>query len=338
MPCLLKRAYLFEILKGYREYSDDLVETIYRCCLCGMCHAWCEGDYKLHEAILDARADIVELGKEPEAARQIKENILTTGNPFGLPAEERFNALEQQNLVKDHAEVLYYVGCDAAYHNPEIANAMIKILSQSGVDFTLLADETTSGKPLTALGYREEAKKTAQSLSEKICATGCKTLVTTCPSAYDAFKNDYPQMDSTLDGIEILHAVAYVNRLLDEGKIIPKKPLDRTITVHDSDYLCRFGGICREPRHLLQSIPSVTLKEMSWNGDKAFSCGEAGGIHGLLNPDLSSKLADRLLAEAASSGAAILTTTCPVTKKALLAASDSKMQIRDLVELVADSL
>ena len=166
---------LFGALKGYHKYNDDLVETVYRCCLCGMCNTWCEGNYTLHKAILDARADIVELGKEPEMARQIKENILTTGNPFGLPAEKRFNALEQQNLVKDDAEVLYYVGCDAVYHSPEIANAMIKILLQSGVSFTLLANETTSGKPLSVLGYLKEAKKAAESLSKKICLTGCKT-------------------------------------------------------------------------------------------------------------------------------------------------------------------
>ena len=36
---------LFKVLRGHTEYNDDLVASIYRCCLCGMCQAWCKGDY-----------------------------------------------------------------------------------------------------------------------------------------------------------------------------------------------------------------------------------------------------------------------------------------------------
>ena len=333
-----KALILFGALKGHMEYSDDLVETIYRCCLCGVCNTFCAGGYTLHKAIEAARGDIVALGKEPAAAREIKDNIAATGNPFGRPAEERFNALEQTNLVKDNAEVLYYVGCDAAYNNPEIANAMIKVLSHCGVNFTLLGEETTSGKPLTVLGYREEAKSVSKSLAEKIRVTGCKTLVTTCPSSYDAFKNDYPNIGAELDGIEILHAAEYLDRLMDEGKLALTKPLNQTVAIQDSDYLCRFNGIHKQPRRLLKAIPGLKLTEMTWTGDKAYSCGEAGGIHHLINPALSKTLSARILAEAETTAAALLATTCPITKKSLQDTNSSDLKIKDIVEIIEDTL
>jgi len=196
---------LFRILKGYSVYTSDLVEAVYRCCLCGVCRDSCRGGYDMPQALLAARREIVSQGAEPSAAREIRSRILNTGNPFGLPPAERFQAIDA--VFTQHAEVLYYVGCDTAYHQPGIANALIAILKRRGVDFTLLGDEICSGKPLTVLGYAAEARAVAEALAARIRATRCKVLVTACPSSYDAFKNDYAGL---LDGIEIRHAAGYL--------------------------------------------------------------------------------------------------------------------------------
>jgi Fe-S oxidoreductase len=49
-------------------------------------------------------------------------------------------------------------------------------------------------------------------------------------------------------------------------------------------------------------------------------------------------MADRVLAEASSTGASVVATTCPVTKTTLLDAQTPGPKPRDLVELVADAL
>ena len=46
---------LFKILKGHADYSPDLVETLYRCCLCGLCETWCKADCHPPAAVLAAR-------------------------------------------------------------------------------------------------------------------------------------------------------------------------------------------------------------------------------------------------------------------------------------------
>ncbi len=324
---------LSQIFKGYANYGNGLAEAIYRCCLCGVCRQWCRGGYDMPAAILAARRNIVALGAEPDTARRIRTNILSADNPFGLPPAERFKAIARP--APKMAEVLYYVGCDTAYYQPEIANAFIRILTAGGVDFTLLEAEASSGKPLTVLGYREEAENAARELAVRIRSTGCRILVTACPSSYDAFKRDYGAL---LEGIEILHATEYVNRLLDEGRFVPRRALAQSVTPQDSDYLCRYNQLDDAPRRMLAAIPDLELKEMEWTRGLALSCGEAGGVFRLLYSELSRQLAARVLAEANRTGARRLATVCPITKQVLTEANHSPLEIRDVVELFAESL
>jgi len=330
---------LFKTLKGHADYTPDLIDTVYRCCLCGYCQTWCQAGCKPPAAVLAARADIVALGRQPPAVEELKQKILGAGNPFGLPAEDRFRAVDGQNLFQRQAEVLYYAGCDTAYLRPEIARAMIRVLRAAKVDFTLLEGERSTGKPLWLLGYRNEARVMAEQLREQILATRAKVLVTACPSALDAFRTDFAAMGVDLGGIEVLHATQYLERLAEEKRLaLRPSAITAGLTLQDNGYLARDHQICEEPRRLLGRIAAEPLREMVWSRQLAYSCGEAGGVLRLLHPELSKLLAARVLAEAQTTGAATLATTCPVTKTALLEAGPTGIQPRDVVELVADAI
>jgi Fe-S oxidoreductase len=329
---------LFQTLKGHVAYSPDLVDTVYRCCLCGYCQTWCQAKCTPPAAVLAARADIVAQGLAPAAVQEIKARLLATGNPFGRPAEERFQALESEGLFRPRAEVLYYVGCDTAYERPEIARAMIHLLRAAKADFTLLPQERSTGKPLYLLGYRDEARAMAEQLTAQIRATGCRRLVTTCPSALDAFLTDYPALRVALDGVEVLHAAQYLDRLAEEGRLPLQRKTSASMTLLDAGYLGRGHKILDQPRRLLGRMSDSPLREMGWTRELAYSCGEAGGVLRLLHPELSQQLAARVWAEAQTTGADVLVTTCPVTKTALGEARASQMAVRDLVEVAAEAL
>ena len=329
---------LFKALKGHVDYSADTIDTLYRCCLCGLCQTWCKAECKPPEAVLAARADVVVQGREPEAVRQIKESLLSVGNPFGMPVDARFQAIEASNLFRPRAETLYYVGCDTAYLQPEIATATIRVLQAAKSDFTLLRNEHSTGKPLWLLGYRAEAKTMAEDLVKQIRATGCKTLVTGCPSAFDAFVRDYPALGLELAGIEVLHTSQYVDRLCQAKRLPMPKKLASSATILDGTYLGRTHSVFDAPRQVLQSVPGVTLSEMGWSRELAHACGESGGIFRLLQPSLSKELAQRVLAEAALTRADVLVTTCPATKTALCEAAPAAPKAIDLVELVAQAV
>ena len=318
--------------------SPELIDTLYRCCLCGLCATWCKADCHPPAAVLAARSDVVAQGKEPGPVRQIKDHLLQTGNPFGLPAEERFQAFEALNLFRPQAEVVYYVGCDTAYRQPQIARALLKILAAVRTDFTLLRNERSTGKPLSLLGYQDEARAMAAQLVAEIRAAQPKVLVTTCPSAFDAFKTDYPALGLDLSGIEVLHATQYVDRLIEQGVVVPRQPTASVATFLDGTYLGRTHAIYDEPRRILGRIPGLTLREMVWSRELAYSCGEPGGVFHLLHPELSQSMAARVLEEAAKTGAGTLVTACPATLTTLQQVNRTSLAVRDTVEVVADLL
>lgn len=320
---------LFKILKGYEEYSPDLVETVYRCCLCGLCEAWCKASCRPPEAVLAARADIVARGQEPAAVRKIRDNVLATGNPFGRGRGERFQGVDVGDAMGRQAEVLYYAGPDAACERPEIAAAFLKILRRAKVPFGMLADEGSTGKALEVLGYRDDARQAAEQLAGKIRAAGCRTVVTTCPNSWDALlKLDLP-------GVEVLHATQFVDRLVAQKRLALGTALEAAVTLLDGTYLGRRHGVYEEPRRVLAAIPKACLREMGWSREFAHGAGETGGVFRLLHAEESRLLAERVLDEAVQCGAGVLATTCPATKTALLAAGRPGMEIRDVMELVA---
>lgn len=329
---------LYKILKGHAAYSPDLVDALYRCCLCGLCETWCKADCHPPDEVLAARADIVAQGQEPAAVRQLRDHLLQTGNPFGLPADERFRALGGAGLFRPQAEVIYYVGCETAYRQPPIARAFLKILAAAGADFTLLPGERSTGKPLALLGYRDEARGMASQLAAEIRAVRPKLLVTTCPSAFDAFKSDFPAWGQDLADIEVLHAVQYVDRLMEQGTIVPRPQAAAAVTYLDGTYLGRKHAIFDEPRRLLGRIPGLDFREMVWTRELAYACGEPGGVFYRLHPDLSRRMAARAFAEAAATGADVLVTACPATRELLQAVNSTKLAVLDIVEVVADAV
>lgn len=333
-----KALILFKILKGYADYSPDLVDALYRCCLCGLCETWCKADCHPPDAVLAARAEVVAQGKEPGPVRQIKDCLLQTGNPFGLPAEERFQAWGSPDLFRQRAEIVYYVGCDTAYRQPQIAAAFLKILAAARANFTLLRNERSTGKPLSLLGYGDAARTMAAQLAADIRAAQPKILVTTCPSAFDAFKTDYPALGLDLSGIEVMHASQYIARLLEQGTLRPRTQPAAIATFLDGTYLGRTHALYDEPRRILGRMDGLTLREMVWTRELAYSCGEPGGIFPVIHPELSRSMAARVLEEAAKTGADVLITACPATKTLLQAANRTNLAVRDLAEVVADAV
>jgi len=326
---------LFKILKGHAAYSPELIDTLYRCCNCGLCETWCKAACQPPAAVLAARADVVALGQEPAAVRQIKEHVLETGNPFGLPAAERFAAWASPALFRRQAEVVYYVGCETAYRQPQIAQAFTRLLTAAGVDFTLLQGERSTGKPLSLLGYQSEARAAAQQLAAEIKTARPKLVVTTCPSAFDALVTDYPALGVDLGGIDVLHATQYIDRLMKQGAIVPRSPVNTAATLLDGTYLGRKHALYDEPRRVLGKIPGLTLREMVWTRNLAYSAGEPGSVFHVLQPELSRALAARVLDEAARTGAATLVTTCPATRTLLEAVNHTNLAVRDFVEIVS---
>jgi Fe-S oxidoreductase len=237
--------------------------------------SWCAGfevgGQHIPNMIRFARKDIVKRKMAPAIVEIIKASILANNNPYQIDPSRSFS----ESVTEQKAEVLYFMGSEINYKNPEIAEAVVQILKKLKVDFSLLKNEPTSGKMLDMLGYEEEALVKATELFKRITGSGCKILLVSDPLEYDGFINDFPKWGLTFAAdVKILHLSEYLAGLIKSGSLKLGKTTEK-VTLADSEFLGRFNNVFEAPREILKSSAGDNFVEMRWNREKLLSTGEA---------------------------------------------------------------
>ena len=266
---------LHTIYYAEKEYSDSAIEAVYNCFVCGSCMSWCAGfevgGQHIPNMIRFARKDIVKRQMAPPIVEAIKTSILANNNSWQIDKSKSFTA----NVTEQKTDLLYFVGSETAFKNPEIAEAVVKILYKLRVSFTLLKDEPTSGKILDMLGFEDDAISKATELFQRITDSGCKILLVSDPLEYDCFINDYPKWGLTFsEDLKIVHLTQYLADAIKSGGLVLRKT-DEPITLSDSEFLGRFNNIFDPPREILTSAAGKNFMEMRWNREKLLATGEA---------------------------------------------------------------
>jgi len=361
------------LLEGRLDYSDELLKTLYACTLCGACDVGCKRNLDLEiELTLEAlRIKAVKDGKGPmPQQKKVAQNILTKHNCFGAPHENRNQWLPKGMKPAAKADVLYFVGCSAAYTNPEIAQATAKILNAAGTPFMLMPDEWCCGNMLYSVGMIDEARKLAQRNLDAVRQSGAKTLLLSCAEGYRMWKVDYPKIlnIATADlGFKVVHLVEFIDELVKKGALKLTKRVDLRLTYHDSCSLSRLSepwtpwggergvwgtvspklerrrgnnGIYQQPRDILKAIPGVELVEMIRMRENAFCCGAGRGTMEAF-PDFALWAAEQRLTEVKEVGAEAIVSTCPWCKDNFTRAASQnggKLKVFDISELVLASI
>jgi heterodisulfide reductase subunit D len=275
-----------------------------------------------------------------EVRDSIAEKILKNDNPYAPSNAQKRVWMEEVGFEPPSSgDVLYYVGCTAGLKLPQIAKSTLRVLRASGVNFAVLEDEPCCGSVMLRTGKTEEAEENSKRLIDAIKKSGAKKIIVTCAGCHRTLKKDYPERyDAELP--EVLHAMEYMEELLEEGKLRPKGLEELLITYHDPCHSGRELGMYDEPRRIIESIPGVKLVEMETNRDAAMCCGAGGGLRSF-DGDLAKKIAVDRIRSAEATGATILATACPFCELNLQAGADlidSEIRILDVMDLLAKSL
>jgi Fe-S oxidoreductase len=363
------------MLKDGMNYTDKLLHVVYNCQLCGACGVSCNYamDMEVLQPITEFRFKCVEDGRTNAALDKVIAGLRKRGTM--VPSRGRRGAwaagLNLKNAVKEKVDVLYHVGCLTSYDKDmqKLAKDTVKILQKAGVNFGIAGDaEVCCGGRAYQMGYKEDFLNQAKKNMAMIKKAGIRTLVTGCADGYQAFKVLYDQYGLKGD-LEVLHISEYIDRLIKDGRLKPRRKVNLSVTYHDPCRLGRLGepwihwkgikipgdrfvfdppkeyrrgskGVYEPPRDVLKSLPGLKLTEMSRIKEYSWCCGAGGGVNES-NPDFARWTALRRIEEAVSTGAGAIVTACPWCEKTFneaLKESGSSLKVYDIVELVEKAI
>jgi len=331
-----------------QEQLAELASRAYECTICGQCKTVCPAHLDTIQMWENMREFLVANGLAPlPAHEQIIKSIENYDNPWMQPRTQRSRwskRLEKEvkikDSLKDHAEVLYFVGCTAAY-DPNIKDMAInsaRALAKASVDFgTLGNEEGCCGSTLLRTGLLEPAKKMAMKNIELFERAKPSLIVTSCAGCYKTIRQDYPKVGKV--SAKVVHITQFMAELIDSGKLKLDRRVVGVATFHDPCHLGRHNGLYEEPRKILASVPGLKLVEMERSRDEARCCGAGGGVKTAF-PELAQKISSLRIEDAEKTGADMLVTSCPFCYQSLKAAIESKgskLKMMDLAEVVRAS-
>jgi len=370
-------AVALSLSNGWSDYSDRVLDIVYKCVTCGSCDVACKVcRYNMEplEMIHELRFKLVEDGQLLPQHMLYIDHLRKENNMMLKPKAERgkwAEGLDVKRVTSQPAQVLFHAGCRLSYDEGLWQNARtaVTLLKNAGVDIGIMgADESCCTGRVFNMGYKGEFTKFAENNLEAWKTAGVKTIVTSCADCYHAFKRLYPPLGSKF---EVVHTVEYLERLIKQGKIKFTRNIPLKVTYHDPCHLGRQGepyipwqgkekkiknqivifeprkpryngawGIYDPPRNVLKSIPGLELVEMERIREYAWCCGSGGGVKEAY-PEFSNWTATERIEEAKSTGAEAIVSACGWCERNFLDAIDSngaKMKVFDVAELVRQAI
>jgi Fe-S oxidoreductase/nitrate reductase gamma subunit len=317
---------------------------LWACTMCNACVSVCPVFIDQVDYITEFRRTLVAESKLDGKKKIFLENVGRSGNPFGLPQQERMNWLLQMGVptLKENpgAEYLYWVGCQSSYdpRSREVAKAVVKVLKAANVSFAVLGnDEVCTGEPVRRMGEEGRFQELAIRNVETLKAQGVKKIIAHCAHCFNTFRNEYPEFGGDF---EVVHHSQLLSRLALEGRL-PKAAMHGSVTFHDPCNTGRINGVIEEPRQALMSLEGLELKEMTRTKERSFCCG-GGGANVWYEVPEKKKIGVIRVEEARATGAGTLAVACPfcitMFEDAIKALGDESMKVMDIAEIMARSL
>ncbi|MBK8552028.1 MAG: (Fe-S)-binding protein [Ignavibacteria bacterium] len=335
-------------------------QELWACTTCMACVQECPVMIDHVTPIVDMRRDLVMMESEfPPELNTVFRNLENNESPWACGAQQRNDWIDelsdelakegvQNNLQKvsnigsaEELDIVFWSGCagafDKRYRN--VTKSFAQLLNKAGVKYGVLgSEEKCTGDPARRLGNEFLAQTFIQQNVETLKKYKVKKVVTACPHCMNTLKNEYNKFGIELD---VTHHTEYIDTLLKEKKLVPKKEIKEKVTFHDSCYLGRYNHIYNSPRESLEST-GADLVEMVRSKDKGLCCG-AGGGRMFLEEDEGKRVNIERTEEALATGAKTIASACPFCMTMLTDGIKAKekseeVKVKDVAEIVLESL
>ena len=244
------------------------------------------------------------------------------------PFHQRFANVVQ---LPGREKAAFHAGCLIDFVYPEMGEAVVRILNRAGIEVLFPSGQTCCGAPARYAGATQAAEESVLRNREALLDGQPRYIVSACPTCAVTLQED-PQLAGRLIDFSSL-----VKKLVDDGRLtLTENEEAALVTYHDSCHLKRRLHASEPPRELLQAA-GYRLAEMY---ESDMCCGMAGS-YSLKQPEISGRILQRKLENAAATGAPVIATDCPGCALQLRGGLDkagAPMQVRHTAELLAERL
>ena len=328
------------------EDKDELareIDKIYRCVGCEACMDQCPHGVNIPHIFRAGRRLLVDFGSYPDVLKGIVQKIHNVGNPLGEAREKRPDWASDLGVptYKAGMDYLYFSCCIPAY-DPRLksaAQATAGLLKAAGVSFGILGPkESCCGEAIRRVGAEGVFEEVRQANTEAFREAGVTNVVVSSPHCYSSFLKDYPEAGADF---AVTHISQVLARLIEEGRLKPKKAFAKKVVYHDPCVLGRQNDIYEEPRQVLRSIPGLELLEVEdFCRNLSVCCGAGSG--GLwMEWEKTERIAGVRVKQLADTGAEVIAVACPYCLQ-MIEETAKSMQIdipvMDITEILIQSL
>ncbi|MDG2305361.1 MAG: (Fe-S)-binding protein [Candidatus Binatia bacterium] len=327
-------------------------DVVWGCTTCGWCEEGCPVAIEHIQRIVDMRRNGVLMRAEfPQDLAKSFKGTENQSNPWGIAADQRAAWATEMNVPQmaeigedEKVDVLYWVGCAGSFdeRNQKTSKALVKIFRQANMKFGILGmEENCTGEPARRLGNEYLYFSLASINVETLNRYKFDTIVTQCPHCFNTIKNEYPDIGGNF---KVMHTTEFIESLLEQGKIkLEKDFMQKRLTMHDPCYLGRHNNIHEAPRKILDQIPGMVREDVENSGRKTFCCGAGGGQFWKEEEHGTARINETRLDQLMEAKPDTVAVACPFCTTMITDATKAKgieesVQVKDVVEIVADSL
>lgn len=310
------------VMRDAIEYSDDIINNVYECSLCGGCMTDCVTGWDPVMFTKEARLGAVLDGKLPDYVMNMISNLQEKGNIYGAEKNPNIPEFEDNDTLFFLGEDVRAKGC---------AKEAVELLKKAGISFAMLKDEPNSGYSMDFLiGAAAETKQIMENCASVL--NNYKKVICYDPADAKVMMREYKEWGIDLKA-EVVTFTAFVADLIKNGKLAVNNS-ELKFTPQDSPILARDLEETKPLREILSACGEV--KEMLLNREYTMLAGNL--IMNEYMPDVMKKVAENRWINAKNADAEILVTTSPAEYILLSETKPENIQLMKLEEAVLKCL
>ena len=308
------------------DYSEDIINNVYECALCGACVKECVTGWDPVMFTKEARLGAALDGKLPPYIMKMIDNMAKSGNIYGAKPGKALS--DKIKTLKD-SDTLLFLGADARYKAPKCAVGAIELLQKLKVGFTVLANEPDSGYGMDFLvSAAAETKAVAEKCAKAL--SSYKTVICYDPQDAKIMKREYKEWGINVKA-NIITFTEFLAKTLKKQKIKKSKFV---FTPQDSPVLARDLEETEPVREILSK--TGTVSEMLLNRKDTMLAGNL--IMNEYMPDVMKRVAEDRWINAKNMDTKILVTESPAEYVMLKGTKPQGIELLTLEEAVSKCL